>query len=319
MTQRTMGLKLTLVEGSLEAYSNFYKCVPTANQSLFNSPEFLSYRTSNPLTFLDWRGSDSSYAQSACWVKQTSDGKSSILIPGGASFGGPVAHRHLRVEDYIDLLRALIEYSRSRGHVCIEWVPPMPHHGGAGDEEAEFAALLSGFRSEVAGLESVALLPVVHDSKFQNLLRKCRREGLVYVEDIELDVFYTALQEVYERHKTHPTHSKHELAVLKERFPQHIRFVGVLKGGELAATACLFRISPTSDLVFYMCTVDRYKKDNPMMLLISEDMIASTRAGCLFYNFGTSSVGLELRENVHNFKQQFGARGFMRRKLVFNL
>lgn len=314
-----MDSKLTVVACNLDNYRKFYERTPVTERLLFNSPEFLSYKNPNPLAFLDWRTKDASFAQSACWVAVGANSQRTIVIPGGASFGGPIAHRHLRLDDYANLFHALIDYSHLAGYTRIEWTPSMPHHGATGDEEAEFAALQLGFQSQISGLESVVTLPAVHDSKFQNLLRKCRREGLTYIDDVELDSFYTALEAVYSRHNTHPTHSKHELAVLKHRFPKAIRFVGVLKGSELAATACLFRISPTADLVFYMCTIDKHKKDNPMMLLISEDMIASTRAGCLFYNFGTSSVGLELRENVLNFKQQFGARGFMRRKLVFNL
>lgn len=313
-----MGTTLSIVEGNLEAYRKFYERTPAASRSLFNSPEFLSYRDPNPLTFLDWRNQGSSVAQSACWIKPAPNGETSIVIPGGASFGGPVAQRRLRVADYADVLGALVGYAGSHGHAQIEWTPPMPHHGAGGDEEAEFAALQLGFRAEIAGLESVVPLPSTHDSKFQNLLRKCQREGVEYIGDIELDAFYPTLEDVYSRHQTRPTHSKEELALLKSRFPQEIRFVGASKGGELAATACLFRISLVSDLVFYLCTVDKHKKDNPMMLLISEDMHRAGQAGCTFYNFGTSSIGLEVRDNVLNFKQQFGARGFMRRRFVWH-
>jgi len=312
-----MSPPLHIVEGSLEAYRKFYERTLITSRSLFSSPEFLSYRDPNPLTYLEWWNQHSSVAHSPCWIKPTPNGKTSIVIPGGASFGGPVSQRRLRVADYVEVLSALIGYARSNGHVQIEWTPPMPHHGIGWDEEAEFSALKLGFSVEIVGLESVTLLPAVYESKFNNLLRKCRRQGIDYKGEIELDDFYPTLVEVYSRHKTCPTHSKEELALLKMRFPKDIRFVGASKGGELAATACVFRVSPVSDLVFYLCTVDKYKKDNPMMLLIFEDMQRANLNGCTFYNFGTSSIGLQVRENVLNFKQQFGAHGFMRRRYLW--
>lgn len=312
-----MGTTLRIVEGSLEAYRKFYERTPPASRSLFSSPEFLSYRDPNPLTFLEWRNQHSSVAQSACWVKPSPNGDTSIVIPGGASFGGPVAQRRLRVEDYVDMLSALVDYSQGQGHAQIEWTPPLPHHGAEGGEEAEFAALQLGFHVHIAGLESVACLPVTHDSKFQNLLRRCQRESIEYVGDIELDAFYPTLEGVYSRHEARPTHSREELAILKARFPQDIRFVGAQKGGQLAATACLFRISPVSELVFYMCTVDKYKKENPMMLLIAEDMKQAYARGCKYYNFGTSSVELSMRDNVWAFKKQFGSIGLLRRRFIW--
>lgn len=314
-----MGNTLRIVEGSLDAYRKFYERIPAVNRLLFNSPEFLSYRDPNPLTFLEWRNHNFTFAQSACWIKPTCNGGTSIVIPGGASFGGPIAQRRLRFADYSDLLDALVKYAGLRGCSQIEWTPPSPHHWEGGDEEAEFAAIRFGFRIEVAGLESVVTLPARHESKFNNLLRKCKREGVEYIGDIELDDFYPTLEHVYSRHQASPTHSKAELRLLKSRFPQHIRFVGTARGNELAATACLFRVSPISDLVFYMCTVDKHKKENPMLMLISEDMHRAQKAGCNFYNFGTSSIGLEVRYNVLSFKQQFGARGFLRRRFLWSL
>lgn len=312
-----MGSTLNLVVGSLDSYRRFCERMPTSDRLLFTSAEFLSYRALNPLTFLDWRTQDASFAQSACWIKPGDDGATSIVIPGGASFGGPVAQRPLRVADHHALLQALVVFARSNGHARIEWTPPMPHHGIEGDEEAEFAALQLGFQVEIAGLESVVTLPAAPDSKLRNLLRKCQREGVEYIGDIDLEAFYPTLEDIYARHGTSPTHSKEELATLKARFPQDIRFVGASKEGGLAATACLFRISPTSELVFYLCTVDKHKKQNPMTLLIAEDMARAAQTGCRLYNFGTSSIGLEVRDNVLNFKQQFGAHGFMRRKFVW--
>ena len=308
---------LRIVESSLDTYRNFYERSPAVNRLLFNSPEFLSYRDPNPITFLEWRSHNDTFAQSACWIKSTPNGGTSIVIPGGASFGGPISQRRLRLGDYANLLGALVEYSRLRGYSQIEWTPPVPHHWDDCDEEAEFAAVSQGFRIEIAGLESVVTLPIHHNSKFNNLLRRCQREGIEYIGDIELDDFYPTLEHVYARHQTQPTHTKAELMLLKSRFPLDIRFVGAVKGNELVATACLFRISPVSDLVFYMCTVDMYKKYNPMLILIYEDMHRANKEGCTFYNFGTSSIGLELRDNVLKFKQQFGARGFIRRRFIW--
>jgi len=312
-----MSSALRIVEGSLEAYRKFYERTLITSRSLFSSPEFLSYRDPNPLTFLEWWNQHSSVAHSPCWIKPTSNGKTSIVIPGGASFGGPVSQRRLRVEDYVDLLGALIDYARVQGHAQIEWTPPMRHHLDVESDEAEFAAIQLGFNAHIAGLESVALLPSTFDGKFQNLLRKCQRAGMEFINDIGLDIFYPTLENVYLRHESRPTHSKEELAILKDRFPRDIRFVGVYQDGELAATACLFRISHVSDLAFYMCTVDKYKKDNPMMLLISEDMKYAFDHGCRYYNFGTSSVELCMRENIWAFKKQFGSIGLLRRRFLW--
>jgi hypothetical protein len=73
----------------------------------------------------------------------------------------------------------------------------------------------------------VASLQAIYESKFNNLLKKCKREGIEYIGDIELDDFYPALEDAYARHQTPPTHSKEDLTLLKSRFPQEIRFVGV--------------------------------------------------------------------------------------------
>lgn len=308
---------MEIFEGTWEGYEKFYQKVPQANRSLFNSPQFLSYREPNPLTIINWSHKGTSFAQSACWIKQSKDGSRTISIPGGASFGGPVARSRMGITDYIELLNALVGYARTKRYSRIEWTPSMRHHIVGGDDEAEFAALLLGFSVEVVGIESVVTLPANYDSKFTNLLRKCQREGVSSAQEIGLDVFYPTLEAVYARHQVQPTHSKSELALLKERFPREIRFVGATKDGEIAATACLFRISEVSEMVFYMCTVEKYKKDNPMMLLISEDMKHAQQQGCRTYNFGTSSIGLQLRGGVWSFKQQFGARGYMRRKLVW--
>lgn len=302
-----------------EDYRSFFDRAASDAHLLFCNPDFLNYREPSPVKFVGFRRRGHIFAASGYWTKSAADGSGVMTIPASASFGGIVSLSPLRLADYSELLPAMVEFGRSHGCSAVEWIPPSRHHLVDGDDEPEFAALSFGFERQVVGLESVVSLPAIPDSKCRNLLKKCDAQGVTYRRGISPDTFYALLDKTYERHQAKPTHSLEELERLYTRLPDRIRFVGASLDEQVIAAACIFRILPSCDFVFYLCTDAQFKQHNPLMRLLQSDMDAAFIEGVRMYNFGTSSVGLTMRNSVWNFKKQFGARGQIRSKYVSRL
>lgn len=308
--------KINIKDISLVEYRYFFEKFLFDKDLLFNNPDFTSYRDGTAVKYIVCLRKQNPIAIASYWIQEGSDGSSILTVPGSASFGGLVSSVKLRLSDYQHFLNALLKFADNKGCSRIEWIPTSRQHELNGDDEKEFAAQSCGYEKEVVGLESIVNLPSLPDAKCRNLLKKCDNQNIVYLPKISLIDFHSLLTQTYNRHNANPTHSLEDLSCLSERFPQQIRFVGASFDDKVIGSACIFRIYPWCDLVFYLCMDDRYKSLNPLMRLLQSDMDRAFIEGVTSYNFGTSSIGLNLRENVWSFKKQFNARGYIRNKFV---
>ena len=99
------------------------------------------------------------------------------------------------------------------------------------------------------------------------------------------------------------------------RVPGRIRFdVGYLNGMPMAGVA-VFVINARVVCSFYICHTEHSKPFQCLTLTLLKSMECYQSDGFLFYDMGTSSVGMKARQTTFIFKEGFSAESYIRETL----
>lgn len=113
-----------------------------------------------------------------------------------------------------------------------------------------------------------------------------------------------------ERHGAKPVHNAAELALLKSRFPENIRYFGVFRGEELIEGACVFVTPEVAHLQYLSSTPLAREVGIPTRLVVE---LMEIFRGIRWFDFGTSNEerGRVLNESLYRYKTSFGCRGVL--------
>lgn len=232
----------------------------------------------------------------------------------GLTFGGPVFVRDVRGDVGIQVVSALLQAFRSWGSTsCLVKLLPEAF-ATYPSAEATYALWRRGFQLVRRDLSS--LLPLTDALPFNELKRrsvkKARKHGLS-VAEVSIDKFHELLVEVLlAQHGTRPVHSKAELALLRERFPEKILVRGAVFEGRLLAGTLIFNYG----LVWhtqYLASSNEGRRLGALDLVVAEVVEEAKIAGAKLLSFGTSTEdsGQTLNQGLLWQKESYGARAIV--------
>jgi len=242
--------------------------------------------------------------------------------PFASSFGGIVFKRTLSLSEAVTIVETLVDYFEGCGwDECILQSAPYCYHKQQ-NSYIDFALLKNGFQLEVSEIFNVIDLPDSYEELWFDIYQgRCRttlrktKEQFEIDTNASLDEFYMILMEDKVRHgNSRPTHTQGELKILKETFPEKVYFeIAYHKETMARAGVCYFQPSKDCVLTFYMSQENKALKLDGINYLIDHAIRRSITNGIKYFDFGASTIGLEVENyGVSKFKESFGAKGFSR-------
>jgi lipid II:glycine glycyltransferase (peptidoglycan interpeptide bridge formation enzyme) len=150
-------------------------------------------------------------------------------------------------------------------------------------------------------------------SETRTALRKGLRAGIEVRQTDDLDEFYRILERnLSQRHNVKPTHTAEELNKLKKLLPDEvIQFTAYLKNKPLAGIT-VFVCNPRVILAFYISHDQKYQELRPVNTVYHEVIRWGWQNGYKYLDLGTFTLNMQPNWGLGKFKENFGARGFLR-------
>lgn len=307
------------VEGEEVRWNQFVS--GSNNGTIFHCLDFLSYhgdRFKNNAHHLVWYKGESILAVMPMGIFEE-EGKLVAKSPYGASWGGIVQPIKFKFERSAQVVDALLEYLRQRDiREVVLTLPPRCYYRQY-SVYVEFQLMRAGFY--IANREVTSVLPIFQgdsaeiyfEVRGRNSARKAEKSGVTVKQNDDLDVFYPILLGSKRKHEAVPTHTLDELIDLKRRFPGGIvADVAYIDADRPIAGALYFICNPLCILTFYLAHETEFSELNATNLLVRERILQAQRDRFKFFDFGTSTHGMEPRPNIFKFKESFGSVGYFR-------
>ena len=222
-------------------------------------------------------------------------------------------------EEILEMWQEWLEWCEQEGIRKIIYKPVPSFYAGKPSEEDRYCLFRCGGIQTGCGLSSTIRLP---DNPGLNKLqrrhlqsaKKRPSEIKTYSGKIPTEVvedFHKMLSECLQtRHGVKAVHSAGELALLSERFPDHISMHLLLHEGRLEAGVWLFK-TDTCHHCQYIATSAEGRVNNSLTLLFVRLIEEAEKAGKTYFDFGISTEdgGRRLNHGLNRHKTSFGASG----------
>ena len=141
-------------------------------------------------------------------------------------------------------------------------------------------------------------------------INKARKHALEVVsgEKNVAEIYDIIVDNLRRQHESKPVHSREDLLLLKEYFPENILFLVVKKDNNILAALVLFvcgRVLHTQ----YIASREESHSFGALDFLIDTAINKTTKLDCDYFDFGISNEneGVVLNENLYRYKRSFGA------------
>ena len=294
-----------------EAWDDF--CAGSLQATLLHTRRFLSYHGER-------------FADQSLIVQE--DGKWVGLFPAarspvaathvvshpGITYGGVIHQGGLKGERMVVALAAICRSYAAQACTRLTYkaVPTFYHQAPAQDDL--YALFRLGARRTRCDLSSLIdlqhRLPV--SERRRRSLKKAIRAKVAIVAGIPhlADLWEVLTDNLARKHDTRPVHSLAEIALLAERFPDHIRCICGTVGGRVVAGTVLF-MTPTTYHTQYIAASETGHEVSALDLVFEHCMAAAQQNGKRWFDFGISTEqgGSVLNDGLYRFKSEFGAGG----------
>ncbi len=263
------------------------------------------------------------------WIVYDDQGNISALFPaniienkevrshGGLTYGGLIMNNRTSAAGHcspLHIFPALFAKMRSQGATLLIY-KPVPHiyHRQPAEEDL-YALWRLGARLEWRTLASVIHVPdAIRSSRLgKRALKRQHSFGIeVTSTDRAIDFWQIIVDDRMERHNTTPVHSCAEMQLLRDRFPDDIRFFVAKQGDETLAGAIIYVANGVLHLQYAAATTKG--KDLYAVDIIYHHLIFNIFTDAQWFDFGTSNEdsGRYLNEGMVAHKEEFGARSIL--------
>lgn len=237
-----------------------------------------------------------------------------VVSHPGITYGGVLHHGRLRGGEMLAALSAAAPLWRAGGFSRLQY-KAVPHiYQRAPAQEDLYALFRAGARRYRCDLSSCIdlhnRLPV--SERRRRARAKALRVGARITSGNE---HMRALWDVLEgnlrrKHHTRPVHTFEEITTLAIHFPDRLRVIAALVGGNIEAGILLF-LTDTVAHAQYIASSERGHEVNALDLVFESAIEESRLGGKRYFDFGisTESQGHALNEGLNRFKNEFGAGG----------
>lgn len=231
----------------------------------------------------------------------------------GLTYGGWLTPcSHFDGTDMLSIFDNWLKWCSANGikGIIYKAVPHIYHRLPA--EEDLYALFRFGAMSETVNLSSVIDLHDIppFNTQQKRHLKKASKFSPWIRETLDVAEFMPILTECLRtRHDATPVHSESELKMLKERFPNGIRFFLAGSGTSPDAAVCIYN---TNDVAHcqYIATSDE-GRENGTLTYLMHHLIVNTFADHKYFDLGTSNEdgGRILNSGLLHQKYGLGGRG----------
>lgn len=292
----------------------------SCNGTLFHERSFLAYHGKRFLGserfLVASQGSEPLALMSLAVTEQ--DGIPVARSPYGGSYGGIV---YLQTPNYSTserISRALVQWFEKKNihrctltlslEICAEQFMATPifclHEQGF--------HLVSRDVSSIVDLQRSGL---GFTSRGRGSIRKAGKNDIGIIHKADIEIYWPIMEDTYQRHGVRPTHEKHELADLLSRLSDRISLAIAVHNNTPVAGIAEFIINDRVQSAFYFCQNDDGARVQALSLLVADALKRARNEGFLYYDFGTSTVGMQARSNIFRFKEGFESQGVFRETL----
>lgn len=285
--------------------------------TIFHHPKFLSYhgnRFANEEAYLAWyKGEEIFAVMPAALI--SNHGRKTLFSPYGASFGGIVLRKSLKLQEAIAVVEELINFCESESLAEVELTFPPQIYFQNSNDALFFALERSGFTLRKRDIFSVLDLSAGYDcvwdcyeGRARTAVRKSEPKFEIH-SFVSLEDFYPILLEDKKRLNSKPTHTLDELLRIEKNFPALVwADIAIHKDTGAKAGVCYFAVTDDVVMTFYMSQETDALKLNGINVLVNFGIKETIKKGFHLFDFGGSTVGYEIQNiGVANFKQSFGA------------
>jgi uncharacterized protein YqfB (UPF0267 family) len=144
-------------------------------------------------------------------------------------------------------------------------------------------------------------------------IRKHEREGYLVKIIEETELIYPLIElNLATKYNRKPTHSLEELKILKEIYPDRIKYFVVELNGLIAAVTVLLEVTPRAVHTFYIAQAQEFANVNLQPFLFYKIFEYYLEKEFDWYNFGISSRGQQIKWGMLEFKERMGGRATSR-------
>jgi hypothetical protein len=283
------------------------------NGTIFHRLKFLAYHgerfaaTERHLVILN---GDQPFAQISLTV-ENNDGVRAARSPYGGSYGCFVFFTQPSFRESHDVVHCFNDLLKAEGIDRFTTTPPIPCCAPGPLDALYFNMLTNGYRSINRDLSSIVELPgegaieTRVSSRARSMGRKAKANK-VSIKRGNLFDFQRVMDATFDKHGTKPTHSAKDMDYLTRELGEQV-YVDVAyaeEGTPLAAIGYM-AINRRVNSSFYFCQDPKYQHKQALSLLVLHALERSQAEGFVFFDFGTSSINMQARENIFQFKESY--------------
>jgi hypothetical protein len=288
-------------------------CARAVNATFLHTRRFLSYHGSYFEDGSVWVLYKDQVVGVMPAARQPADSTTVCSHPG-ITYGGLVTTESLTGARFLMALEAVAQYYADKGFTRLLYkaVPHIYHRHPAQDDL--YALQRMGARRYRTDLAAVIDLVERGTPSLRRArgLKKAQNAGVtVDAGAAYLNEFWEVLEEnLTNRYGVRPVHSREELALLMERFPENISLRVALEANDVVAGVVLFDSARVRHCQ-YISASNAGRKLGGLDAVLDRCIRDACQGGLRFFSFGisTEAEGKILNEGLYTFKTEFGASG----------
>lgn len=319
--------EFTIIPYNPSHFNEWNAFVEASNEgTLFHRLDFLAYHRERFLQkehhMLFYKGQQLFGVMPMALIPE--NGNITARSPYGASYGGPVFERSLDYAESKIVVASLIDYLSHLKVASCKLVLPITCCYSRYSDTFRLALLEYGFRctnrdiSSVVHLKTDRHISEYMNSRARNMARKAQKSGVSIIQHASIEHFWLVVQKTFENHGVNPTHSLDEFQWLCTNLPEQVYVDVAYIGDQPAAGIGYFVINKRVISSFYLCRDAEFQDTQAQSLLIYDALVRLQNSSFTWFDFGTSSVNMQGRENIFRFKESFGAIGLFRDTYIWN-
>ncbi len=248
-------------------------------------------------------------------------GSPTLISYGGASYGGLVVAPGLGIADINKICEATVEHWSQQGiKRMLVTQPPLVYYAQP-HQYIDFCWAKLGFAYLKREITAVIPLEFRDEDAIvasfrqetRTALRKGQKAGIEVKQSDDLDEFYHILEKnLSQRHNVKPTHTVEELKKLKKLLPDDIIQFTAYQGKKALAGITVFVCNPRVILAFYISHEQKYQELRPVNSVYHEVIRWGWQNGFKHLDLGTFTLNMQPNWGLGKFKENFGAKGFLR-------
>lgn len=244
----------------------------------------------------------------------------------GLTYGGWILpERHIDGSDLLKIFGMAIDRWRTEGITSLDYKTLPYIYSSAPSQEDVYALFRLGATLSESNLSMAIPLSQNNGEPNYNKLRRrslAKTAGLDFTirEYVEAAPLIRMVEDcLRERHDAAPVHSAAELQLLRDRFPQNIRFWLLEYQGAPQAAVCMFDTGRVAHAQ-YIATTPLARELN-LLTPLFHHLITVVYAGRAYFDFGTSNEdhGRYLNAGLLRQKASFGASGVAYNRYTLNI